>query len=87
MPRPKKPRVGRPPDGDEPTTERIDLRLTPTQKREWSALAEERGTSIKGLIVEAVDLLVESDEDRREQAALADLGREVIALVKDHSHR
>lgn len=47
-------------------------------------MAEARGVSIKGLIVEAVDLLGETDEDRAEEGRLADLGREVLSLVRDH---
>lgn len=84
MARSKKPRVGRPPVADEVASERVELRLTPTQMREWSAMAEARGVSIKGLIVEAVDLLGETDEDRAEEGRLADLGREVLSLVRDH---
>ena len=58
-------------------SERVELRLTPSQFAEWSALAQERGCSLKALIVEAMAGHVA----RGDEAALAALGREVVEMV------
>ncbi len=59
-------------------TERVEIRITPTQFQQWNALALERGSSLKALIVSAVSAYA----DRGDEAALADVGREVIAVVR-----
>lgn len=57
MPRNKKPRVGRPalPRGVA-ATERVELRLTPTQRAAWATAAEAQGLTLKAWLSEAAEL-------------------------------
>ncbi len=71
----------RPPARAEPetATERVELKLTPSQMATWRAVMESRGIpTVKQLAVEAVDAYGARDDE----GELADLGRDVIALVK-----
>jgi len=60
-------------------TERVEVRLTPAQLAAWTKLAERQGITIKALVVAAVD----SYADRDAASELADLGRDVLSLVRD----
>jgi hypothetical protein len=73
----------------ETATERVELRLTPTQLAAWRALAERKGMvhadgagNLKALAVAAVDAYGAADAV---EGSLADLGRDVIALVRARS--
>jgi hypothetical protein len=59
-------------------TERLELRLTKAQTVAWAKLAKAQGLTLKALVVAAV----EAYEHRGDEGALADLGRQVLALVE-----
>jgi hypothetical protein len=77
------------PTPPETATERVELRLTPTQLAAWRALAESKGlvhpdgtANVKALAVAAVEAYGAADAV---EGSLADLGRDVIALVRGRS--
>lgn len=65
--------------GPEIASERIEIRVTPSQLAAWTAGAKERHLTLKAVIVEAMDGYL----DVHDEGELADLGREVLDLVRD----
>lgn len=61
-------------------SERVEVRLTRAQLTEWTRLAKSRGLTIKALVVEAMAAYA----TRGDESDLADLGRAVLALTRDH---
>ncbi len=68
--------------GSVAATERLEVRLTPTQHAAWHALAEANGMTISELVRAAVE-----SYEHRDQDALADLGRDVLASVRQRFPR
>lgn len=63
-------------------TERLELRLTPDQRAKWQALAEARGLSLADLIRAAIEHYELCSDAVDRGSDLADLGREVVSLVR-----
>ena len=68
--------------GEVVATSRLELRLTAEQRAEWDALAQRLGLPTAEMVRAAVAAFADRDPD-----ALADLGREVVALVRRHERR
>lgn len=59
MPRARKPKVGRPPlPAGLAASERVELRLTPAQREQWTQAAERQGVTLKAWLVEAAELAI-----------------------------
>lgn len=56
--------MARPTEFEEPTTARICVRLTPTQRKDLEQVARDNGTDITGVIREAVNEYVADYQDR-----------------------
>ena len=61
-------------------SERVEVRLTRAKLTECTRLAKSRGLTIKALVVEAMAAYA----TRGDESDLADLGRAVLALTRDH---
>lgn len=64
MPRAKKPKLGRPPDGDHAATERVEVRLTPAQRKEWEQAAAKENSTLKAWLVAAAELALSRGSTR-----------------------
>jgi len=68
--------------GSVPADKRLEIRLTPDQLAEWTALAEEHGmASLAELVRTAVSAFARGKGSQR-QVELADFGREVVASAR-----
>lgn len=77
---PRKPNATKPapPTGKEA---RLELLLTASDKAAWQTAAVARGITVAVLVRRAVNDLIASPNER---SRLADLGREVLAMVRDY---
>lgn len=72
MKRARKPKVGRPPDGDETASELVKLRVTAATREAWTAAAEREGVSLSEWLRAAADReLGRKPEPPRKLAAVA----------------